>query len=226
MKTLILSCLIMLATASQHVSAAIISNGSFDDCSFNGWMKDTDGAGDISASDDFSIADNGNCAARLQVDGSMTEAFFANTLYQAITLTQGQSYVLRFDLMVGSELTSNTDGFIADYFAVAFGDGSGNFLNADGTAGTLIQADIDGEASYSVEVALSDMLTSLQNLTLEFQLLVGADEFGSIDFGSSFMQIDNVSVTAVSEPFSLSLVALSFLGLVGASRHRQSRRAL
>ena len=75
---------------------------------------------------------------------------------------------------------------------------------------------------------LDETLSAFTNLSLEFQLLIGFDEFGS-DFGGSFLQVDNVSITAVgddniavSAPSQALLFGLGLAGLVFANRQRST----
>jgi hypothetical protein len=226
-KLIIGGVLLMLNTAPQAV-AGVIANGDFADCSYSGWAKDTDGFGDVSVMDDFTIASGPDCAAQLLVDAGNTEAWFANTLFQNIALNSSEQYRLNVDLSVGSELSSADNGFIADYFVVAFGDGSGRYFGENGQPGNVFSADIDGNSRYSLDIMLDNTLSSFADLTLEFQLLIGFDEFGS-DLAGSFLQVDNVSVTAISDdnvtvsaPSQALLLGLGLAGLALVNRQRSA----
>ena len=89
MNKLMIGGVLLLLSAAPQAMASVITNGGFTDCSYNGWSKDTDGAGDISVLDDFTITSGPNCAAELLVDAGNTEAWFANTLFQNISLNSG-----------------------------------------------------------------------------------------------------------------------------------------
>ena len=227
MKQLKFGCLLLLLGIAQLSYASVITNGSFDNCSYSGWMKDTDGFGDISTQNDFMLSAPPGCAAIVNVDSFNTDAWFANTLYQDINLQSGQQYQFTAELSVNSELTSSDFGFIADYFFVAFGDGSGKYLDESGALGSVLNADIDGAASYSIDIMLSETLSSISNLTLEFQLLIGFDQFGS-DFGGSWLQIDNVAITPsnanmqVNAPSHALLIGLGLAGIFFVRKHRKS----
>jgi hypothetical protein len=228
MNKLMIGGVLLLLSAAPQAMASVITNGGFTDCSYNGWSKDTDGAGDISVLDDFTITSGPNCAAELLVDAGNTEAWFANTLFQNISLNSGEQYQLNVDLTAGSEFSSGDNGFIADNFVVAFGDGAGSYYGADGQLGSVFSADIDGNTSYSLNIMLDETLSAFTNLSLEFQLLVGFDELGS-DFGGSFLQVDNVSITAMSDdnvavsaPSQVLLFGLGLAGLVFANRQRST----
>lgn len=230
MKKSTLACLLLALTSAHQAQANLISNGDFSDCSFAGWQKDTDGAGELAAGNDFQQVGAPNCAAQLTVDGPETQVFFANTLFQGVDLMADTQYSLSFDLNVNSELTSQDQGFVADYFVVGLGDGSGAYYNENGTLGSLLEADIDGAQSYNFEVMLDDMLASWDALTLEFQLLVGADAMDMTDFGASFLQIDNVAVNpvnmaSVSEPLTFALFGLGLAGIAAGSRYRTGKRS-
>ena len=90
--------LLTLCLASSSTFGAAIVNGNFSSCDYSGWSKDTDGFGDVSTGNDFSIINNaGDCSASINVDHfdpagnimgiAVDEAFFANTLYQELDLT-------------------------------------------------------------------------------------------------------------------------------------------
>ena len=231
MKKSTLACLLLALTSAQQAQANLISNGNFSDCSFSGWQKDTDGVGELNVGNDFQQIGAPDCAAQLTVDGAQTQAFFANTLYQNVDLMADTQYSLSFDLNVDSELTSQDQGFVADYFVVGLGDGTGTYYNANGTLGSLLEADIDGAQSYSFDVMLDDMLASWDALTLEFQLLLGADASDMTDFGASFLQIDNVAINpvnmaAVSEPLTFALFGLGLAGIAASSRTRMGKRSV
>lgn len=222
-RSILLSFLMLCLPA---VNAAILENGDFSTCDFSGWERDTDGAGNVSLGNDFSIAGSApSCEAVISVDYTDTEAFFANTLFQFLDFSSAGSgpFTLSMDIEVDSELTESDNNFVADYFAVSFFDGI-NFYDNTGSIGTLFEANINGFASYTLSFLLDASLTSLSNLSLDFQLLLGADDDGITDLGGSTLRVNNVSITensvAVSAP---SAAILMIMGLAGALCARASR---
>ncbi|GAC13199.1 hypothetical protein [Aliiglaciecola lipolytica] len=225
--------LLVLAISSMNAPAAIISNGDFSSCNYNGWQKDTDGFGDVSLGNDFAIKnDAGNCAAVINVDhfdvpgdsGSFAidEAFFANTLYQELDLSADLGSTLWLDIQfsVDSEVTSANANFVADYFLIGLNDGLGNYYDHTGALGFLIgPSEINGAASQSVSFELDSSFANQNGWFLDFQLNVGIDDFALADaYGSSFI-IDNISLkdvnpnVDVNEPSGLWLCSLALLGL-------------
>lgn len=231
MKKSTLACLLLGLTATHQAQANLVTNGDFSECSFAGWEKDTDGVGELASGTDFQITGTENCAAQVTVDSADTQAFFANTLYQNVDLMADTQYSLSFDLTVDSQLTDQDTGFVADYFIVGLGDGSGAYYNENGILGSLLEADINGAQTYNFEVMLDDMLASWDMLTIEFQLLLGADASDQTDFGASFLQIDNVAIapqamTSVSEPLTAVLFGLGLAGVASGSRRRAGKRSV
>ena len=113
--------LLTLCLASSHTFGAAIVNGDFSSGDYSGWQKDTDGFGDVSLGNDFSMVNNaGDWSASINVDhfdpagvstGSpIDEAFYANTLYQGLDFTAAadSTFSLEIDFSVGSEINSNT----------------------------------------------------------------------------------------------------------------------
>lgn len=223
MKANICASLLLTAVITLPAFGAPITNGDFESCTFDGWQKDTDGWGDTSVGQDFVVTNAaGNCAGTIQIDSTETEAFFANTLFQSIDI--GSASSLSFDITINSLLSSSSSGFIADYFVVAFGDGSGAFYDADAQLGTIIEQQINGLASFSLNIMLSEALSSMANLTLEFQLLPGVGIDGFTDGGLSSLTVDNVAFNTfdVTAPTTLFLISSSLLAL--SLRRRKTSR--
>ena len=221
-RSILLSLLMLYLPA---VNAAILENGDFSTCNFAGWERDTDGAGVIASGNDFSI--NGtapSCEAVISVDYTDTEAFFANTLFQFLDFSSAGSgpLTLSMDIEVNSELSDIDNSFIADYFVISFFDGI-NFYSNTGSTGSLFEADINGLASYTLSFLLEPSLTSISNLSLDFQLLLGADDDGFTDLGGSTLRINNVSITEnrvpVPAPSGVILMMIS-LAALGARTSR------
>ncbi|MBT80594.1 MAG: hypothetical protein CL587_09425 [Alteromonadaceae bacterium] len=229
MKRTPIFCLFIILLSPGELFASVISNGDFATCDYTNWSKDTDGFGDISVLDDFTMTGSPDCAAVINVDSGTTEAFFGNTLFQNISLQSNMVYELSFDMNIGSELSSLNQNFVADSVIVGFGNGSGSLFDETGQEGFLFETDIDGSSTYSITLVLSDALTLLNPQTLEFQLLIGFDAFGS-DSGASFMQLDNISLTGTSttvdEPLTSALFGVSLACLLFSARTRAQRGVL
>lgn len=219
--------LLTLCLASSNTFGAAIVNGDFASCDYSGWEKDTDGFGDVSVGNDFSMVNNGtDCSASINVDhfdpaGDFTgtaidEAFFANTLFQGLDFTAAadSTFSLEIDFSVDSELGSS----IADYFLIGLNDGSGDYYDQTGGLGFLYDpTDINGLFSQVLSFELDNSFVNQGGWFLDFQLNIGLDNFGFSDaFGSTFL-LNSVSLTEVEnvvpEPAALSLLSLGLLGL-------------
>lgn len=205
---------------SQALATAIV-NGDFSSCDYSGWQKDTDGFGDVSVRDDFTmVGSSPNCAASINVDYGNTEAFFANTLYQELDFTAAinSTFLLSMDFMVDSEFTG-LDPDTADYFTIALNDGLGNYHNEYGALGFLVAGTIDGAESFNLSFMLDNSFVNQTAWFLDFQLSLGADNSGFTDFVGSSLILNNVSLSeipsrAVPAPSSVVLLALGFVGLM------------
>ena len=219
-----LVCVALTCFITSQASANAIINGDFATCDFSGWQKDTDGFGDVSVLNDFTIVSSPDCAASINVDygDTNTEAYFANTLYQELDFTAASdsTFLLTMDFMVESELGSVDPNFIADYFIVGLFDGIGSYYDHTGALGFLV-ADtyINGSESFSLSFNLDNWFVNQTGWSLDFQLNLGADLFGDTDQAGSSLIINNVSLTevpsqAVSAPGTVSVFALGLLGLM------------
>lgn len=229
--------LLTLCLASSSTFGAAIVNGNFSSCDYSGWSKDTDGFGDVSTGNDFSMVNNaGDCSASINVDHfdpagnamdiPMDEAIFANTLYQELDLTAAgdSTFSLQIDFSVDSEINSSNSDFIADYFLVGLNDGTGNYYDETGGLGFLFEpTDIDGAFSQVLSFVLDNSFANQAGWFLDIQLNIGVDNFGSPDaFGSTFLvnsvsliEIENVDpgTNVVPEPAALSLLSLGLISL-------------
>lgn len=204
--------------------AANINNGDFQSNDFASWNQDVDGLGaPIAFLNDFSIVEPtaGNYAARIETDFWSTpgntlsspqdEAFFANTLFQALDLSAiaGQDLVLSFDWTFSGEEPAFDENFL-----VALGNGSGDYYGAGGGLGFLLNPASYGAGTFST--TLDSSFVNALGWTLEFQMNSGFDGFGS------FATLDNVSIAAVTQavpaPAALWLLGLGFLGLANTQR--------
>ncbi len=205
-------------------SAANINNGDFQTADFTDWSQDVDGVGaPISGLEDFTIVApaSGNYAARIEADywstpGNTTstaqnEAFFASTLYQELDLSAaaGQDLVISFDWSFSGEESSSDENFL-----VALGDGTGNYYDADGNLGFLLNPIDYGSGSYAI--TLDSALNNASEWTLEFQINTGFDGFGSN------VIIDDVKLAVVPVPATFWLMGSALAGLIGYQR--KSRR--
>lgn len=226
---------IALILASNLTHGNLINNGDFQTCDYSGWQKDTDGAGDISLGNDFEIDVNGsNCRAAINVDyfapagdpfgTPISEAWFANTLYQELDLSGNadSTWELTIGFEVGSEGTSQDPFFVADYFLFGLNDGLGNYYDQTGAIGFLVNpTDIDGAFRNTLTFELDTSFTNATGWFLDAQLNVGVDQFGMTDAFGSTLFINEVTltevlapVTDVPEPSSLAIFGLGLLGLV------------
>lgn len=230
-----------LLTLNTH--AGVITNGDFQTCDYSGWQKDTDGAGDISLGNDFAIDVNGsNCRAAINVDyfdvagdpfsTPISEAWFANTLYQELDFTgsANSTWELTIGFEVGSEGTSQDPFFVADYFLFGLNDGLGNYFDENGDLGFLVYpTDIDGSYRDSLTFELDSSFTNTTGWFLDAQLNVGVDQFGMPDGFGSTLYVNEVTltevlapVTDVPEPSTLAIFSLGLLGLF--NRKKLNRR--
>lgn len=216
-----LVCLALTCFITSQATATAIINGDFATCDYTGWQTDTDGG--LSAANDFTIVGSSpNCAASINVDYQNTEAFIANTLYQQLDFSAASdsTFLLTFDLMVESELTSLDQDFIADYFIVGLFDGLGDYYDHTGTLGFLVaDTAVNGSNSLSLSFNLDNWFVNQTGWSLDFQLILGADNNSFTDFGGSSLIVNNVSLSevpsqAVAAPSTVSVFALGLLGLM------------
>ena len=211
---------LLLACASVSLHAAMITNGDFaNSCNLNGWQTDTDGA--AGGVNDFTIDGSApNCRASINVDyDGITEVYYSgNTLYQSLDLSGNadSTFLLSMDFSVSSQITSNDQGFIADYFIVALFDGT-DYYNQNGDLGFLVSpTEINGDQQYNLSFELSSDFANQTNWSLDFQVLLGLEDFDTDFFGST-LSISNVSLTeqqvSVPAPASFALLAVSLFGL-------------
>jgi len=195
-------------------SAASIANGDFSTGDFTGWSQDIDGSGTPTFGlNDFLIASPNN-AARIEIDYWLTpgdttstandEAWFASTLYQGLDLSAsaGQNLVLSFDWSF-----SGQDSLFDENFLVALGDGTGDYYGADGNLGFLLNPLDYGSGAYSI--ILDSSFANTTGWTLEFQMNTGFDGYGS------YIEIDNVSLDAVSKAATVPEPSVLFLMVSG-----------
>lgn len=226
-----------LLTIAAH--AGTITNGGFSSCDYSGWGKDTDGAGDISLGNDFEIdAQGSNCRVAINVDyfdpagdpfgTPISEAWFANTLYQELDLAGNadSTWALTIEFEVRSEETSQDPLFVSDYFLFGLNDGLGNYYDQAGALGFLVDpTDIDGSFTDSLTFELDNSFTNMSGWFLDAQLNVGVDLFGMPDGFGSTLYINEVTLVEVKTPAidvpEPSTLALFALGLLGLGRRRK-----
>lgn len=240
MKKMNICLLLFSAAISLNATAGMITNGDFQTCDYSGWQKDTDGAGDVSLGNDFEI-DVGisNCRAAINVDyfdqagdpfgTPVSEAWFANTLYQKLDLSGdiGSSWELTIEYEVGSEGTSQDPFFIADYFLFGLNDGLGNYYDETGALGFLVDpTDIDGSYLDILTFELDSSFTNTTGWFLDFQLNIGwddltglSDAFGSTLFVNAvYLTEIKAPTTDVPEPSTLAIFALGLAGLLNRKK--------
>jgi hypothetical protein len=236
--------LILTSILTLNTYAGMITNGDFASCDYSGWQKDTDGAGDISFGNDFEIDASGpNCRAAINVDyfdpagdpfgTPISEAWFANTLYQELDLTGNadSTWALTIDFAARSEGTSQDPFFVADYFLFGLNDGFGSYYDQTGALGFLVDpTDIDGSFSNSLTFELDNAFTNTTGWFLDAQLNVGVDQFGMPDGFGSTLYINEVTltevlapVTDVPEPSTLAIFGFGLLGLVNRKKLSRSK---
>jgi hypothetical protein len=212
--TTTLATLGILLLFSVSTSANLINNGDFSSCDFSGWTKDTDGFGEVSAGNDFEVLDNGKvCSAVINVDyfetagddfsTPLSEAFFANTLFQELNFTgsAGSSFELTIDVSSSSESDSNNSSFLADYFLIGLNDGTGNYFDENGDSGFLVDpTDINGLFTNTYTFTIDSSFLNQTGWFLDFQLNLGFDGFTGLTdgFGSSLF-VNEVSLVAIPD---------------------------
>lgn len=231
-KLLFTSCIL---STQLSVSAASITNGNFENCDFNGWRIDTDAFGDIGSTQDFTtVGSVGNCAASINVDyfsspgdalsATVTEAFFANTLFQTLDLSGAANSRLMLDIEIetDSETTGSNPAFIADYFLIGLLNTDDNrYYNERGELGFLMAPmDINGRSSRMLSFELDSSYLNQSNWTLDFQVNIGFDDFGSDAFGSQLLikDVRLSEVLAANAPAHIVLFALGTVVLVMRAR--------
>lgn len=241
MKSITLIPLLLIAISSHVAHAGAITNGGFSSCDYSGWNKDTDGLGDISNGNDFTIDNNGStCRAALSADyfdqagdpfsTAVSDAWFANTLSQELDFTGNStsSWALTIDFEVDSEETSLSPLFTPDMFAFWLNDGTGDVYDENGILDELLveRTLIDGSFQDSLTFELDSSFTNTTGWSLDLQLAIGLDQFGMPDGFGSTLYINEVSLTEVlttatdvSEPATLAIFGLGFLGLVNRRKH-------
>jgi hypothetical protein len=177
--------------------AAGINNGDFATGDFTGWSLDTDGASGTTP--DFQVEPSGtDYHARIEADYWSTpgdtsstpqdQVLFANTLYQKLDLSAapGAQLLLSFDWEFGGENASFDENLV-----FALGDGKGDFYDADGNLGFLLNPSSYGSGTFSV------MLDSAFNNTSNWWA-IGLQMSAGFDGNGSYVNIDNVTLTATS----------------------------
>ena len=198
-------------------SATGLNNGDFATNDFSAWSIDTDGF--AGTTPDFQIIPSGSDhQARIEADyWPADNAWFANTLYQEMDLsaTANQDLVLSFDWEFSGEMASFDENFL-----VALGNGTGNYFDADGNLGFLLNPLNYGSGTFTTMLDASFL--NLTGWTLEFQMGAGFDGYGS------FVNIDNVSLAAVDQlnavpaPAAFWLFASGLIGMAGIRRRKVS----
>ncbi|QSA95650.1 hypothetical protein [Methylococcus sp. EFPC2] len=204
---------LLLLAVNSAVHAAGVSNGDFQTGDFSGWTLDTDAT--PGASPDFQIIDSaGNYSARIEADGAGDTVFFANTLFQSLDLSLPAEHdlILRFDWTYAGDAEAPDETFL-----VGFGDGTGNYYDANAELGLLFNPQNYGAGTFSAKL---NALANLSGWTLEFQLLAGFDGL------SSHVTLDNISLSAVAQPTpvpippAMLLFASGLLGVFGYKKHK------
>ncbi len=199
---LILFFSLSFMTSLQIAHAAKIVNGNFQTGDLSYWFEDIDGFGPpIEGLNDFSIVEPvaGNYAARIEVDYrsipgnlnsfNLDEALFSNSLYQPLdlsTTTPQDVLQLSFDWTFSGETSPADDSFMVGLFH--FG---GNYFDALGNTGFLINTTHFGSGSFSTTLDASYKDSS--GWWLGFQLNVGLDGYGSN------IIIDNINLSATPD---------------------------
>ncbi len=209
-KTRLIMLLVLLLNPPAF--AGIINNGDFQSCNFDNWQKDTDGAGDLGSTGDFSINNNaGECSAQISVDLlDDVEVFDANTLFTALDLSVTSGTLqLSFDWAFES---FDLDDLLSDFFFVSLNDGAGNLFGADGNNGFL-KTPVSTAGTGSFSVILDPSFYNQNNWFLDFTLQAGFND----ESYSSKLNIDNVALTTIAtevpEPSSMAILLLAMLGL-------------
>lgn len=232
---------LLLSAASAHADVNLVTNGNFEDTTlaagtkgkFNstsayqvtGWSNSNTNA--LTFIDTPGTADNGTYLSvysgfpktdTLQTSGgNFVEAdgdpTYSSTLYQLISgLTIGTQYAVTFDFAGGEQAGfTSTSGYTTEYWNVGL-DTVVNSTNRQKSA-TLTTAN----GSFSGWT--SAYLTFTATATSEYlSFLAGGTPTGAPPIAF----LDNVALTAVPEPLTLSLMGVGLLGTVVASRRRRA----
>ncbi|WP_416307871.1 PEP-CTERM sorting domain-containing protein [Neptunicella sp. SCSIO 80796] len=222
--TKILACLCIFASSLSH--AAVIANGDFQSCNFNGWQKDTDGNGDPGSTNDFNMLNNaGECQAEISLDFTRgASAFVANSLFTELDLTVAadQQLQLSFDW----DFSGFDDQTIsADLFSVILTNDLNFPTAADGNPGFLI----DSTAIYASGSFSAMLDSSFNNQSGWFLNFILEGGFNPGSFSSSLL-IDNVALTVVSndvpEPPVTAMLLLGFTALIARRRSSNTDKLL
>lgn len=242
MKPINLIAMLVFSLSTVNVGATAIVNGNFQTGDFSGWSKDTDGLGDFSSGNDFSILGSGSdFSAKIEVDHFSTpgdmfstpvdDVFFAaNTLFQELDFTTSlnNSFMLNIDFSVMSQLTSADAAFIGDSFLIGLNDGTGSYYDQNGNLGFLVApSEIDGVFSQTLSFELDNSFANQSGWFLEFQVGLGFDDdFNTDAFGSSLL-LNSVSLldtptAEVAAPATLLMFSFAMVGLCVGSRKRSA----
>lgn len=211
-------------------NAELIRNGDFASCSFDNWEKDTDGLGDVSFGNDFEIVGMPSaCRAAINVDyfdssmNPISEAWFANTLYQELDFTgaAGSTFELTIGIESRGAIFGSSDYALADYFLIGLNDGTGSYFDENGDLGFLVgPTDINGANRDVFTFDFGSQFINQSGWFLDFQVNIGwdgatglSDGVGSTLFVNSVSLVE-VPAASVPEPSGVALLGLGLLGVV------------
>lgn len=197
--------LLMTLGCASPVNAGLILNGDFTTGDSSSWQTDTDGT--PGSAPDFIFTTG---FATLNIDYQDTQAWFANTLFQQVTLKEPSAlgwffqFTYAFDGEENGWPQSGRDGF-----SVYLGDGSGRAFDGQGKPGHLFSLMKYGQDTVSF--LLSPEWWTSGGFSIEFQLFAGADING---LGSHLILSDIQLTPQVSSVPSSSSIGLFVSGLM------------
>jgi hypothetical protein len=228
-----------------NTQANIVTNGDLSSCDYSSWSKDTDGGGDFSFGNDFTINNYGTgCRAEINIDyfntpgdinsAFVSEAWFANTLTHELNFTGdiGSTWALTVNFGGQVQGDDSNVGFIADSFALGLMGSSGDYYNETGGQGTLADGALNNAFDNTLTFTLDQSFTNTSGWSFDAQLFVNTNISGISDGYGSTLYVDELSlveivaeVAEVPTPSVGIFALLSIAGLVARKKATYKEKA-